>query len=31
MGPAAGGLYAIASANGISVLGEPGERPAKAA
>ena len=31
MGTAAGGLYAIASVNGIAVLGEPGERPAKAA
>jgi mannose-6-phosphate isomerase-like protein (cupin superfamily) len=31
MGTAASGLYAIASVNGIAVLGEPGERPAKAA
>jgi quercetin dioxygenase-like cupin family protein len=31
MGTAAGALYAIAAANGISVLGEPGARPVKAA
>jgi hypothetical protein len=31
LGTAESGLRAIASANGIAVLGHPGERPAKAA